>query len=79
MMLSINPLIIIRLCEESPFESIEKENQNEKHRQQYSSNPSPVELLSYFTGGRTEFPYELVLSSDIPAPVFRERNLRYYD
>lgn len=69
--------MIIRQCEESPFERLEKASQNEKYRQRYNPNPSPVELLSYFTGGRTEFPYELTLSSELPAPVFRERNLRY--
>mmetsp|Transcript_27920 Transcript_27920/g.32282 ORF Transcript_27920/g.32282 Transcript_27920/m.32282 type:complete len:391 (+) Transcript_27920:33-1205(+) len=61
---------------ESPFERLEKASQNEKHRQRYNSNPSYFELLSHFTNGRTEFPYELVLNAEIPAPVFRERNIR---
>lgn len=74
----IFPKISANMQSESPFELLEKASQNEKHRQRYNSNPSHFELLSHFTNGRTEFPYELALKAEIPAPVYRERNFKYY-
>jgi len=65
-----------RQQEESPFERLEKASQNEKYHQKYNPNPSSLDLLMHFTNEKTTFPYELVLKAELPAPIFRERNIK---
>lgn len=35
-------------------------------------------LLTYLYGANSDFPYQLILKSDIGLPLYRERNFKYY-
>lgn len=63
--------------EESPFERLEKASQNEKYNQRYNPNPSPFDMVAHFANPAKKFSYEIVLKSELPAPIFRERNIKY--
>jgi len=59
----------------SQIEKIEQIKEQKKSSGQFDSNPTANNLFKHFFNGPHLYRYELVLDSEIPSPIFRERNL----
>lgn len=57
------------------IEKIEQIKEQKKVSGQFDSNPSSSALFRHLFNGPHIYRYELVLDSEIPSPIFRERNL----
>jgi len=57
------------------LEKIEQIKKDKNQSSAFDSNPTGSALFNHLFGSINDYRYELVLDNDIPAPIFRERNL----
>jgi len=56
-------------------EKIEQLKEEKKHSTAHDNNPTAKNLFNHLFGTPVAYKYELVLASEIPNPIFKERNL----
>jgi len=61
--------------QKTQIEKIEQIKKDKSQSGAFDTNPAAANLFNHLFGPKTEYKYELVLDSEIPSPIFRERNL----
>jgi len=61
--------------QKTQLEKIEQIKKDKNQSSAFDSNPTGSALFNHLFGSINDYRYELVLDNDIPAPIFRERNL----